>query len=76
MESTDNNCSTPAGICWASAASSPASWAAVKIRPYVPSVDQRKCRFHTVCHGPKSTGTSRHGDPVRYRQQMPSSITR
>ncbi len=28
----------------------------------------RRCRFHTVCHGPNSArGKSRHGIPVRYR---------
>jgi len=49
---------------------------AANIRAYVPSCDQRRCRYQSDCHGPKSVGTSRHGDPVRNRQAIPSKARR
>jgi hypothetical protein len=33
----------------------------------VPSVLNRRCRFHTVCHGPNEAGQSRQAIPVRNR---------
>lgn len=39
----------------------------VRMLSQVPSLLKRLCRFHTVCHGPNSTGRSRQATPVRYR---------
>lgn len=38
---------------------------AVRTLSQVPSPAKRRCRFHTVCHGPNSAGRSRHATPVR-----------
>ncbi len=37
---------------------------------------QRRQRLCAVCHGPYRVGRSRHGAPVRSRQQMASTISR
>ena len=62
VESTDTSQST-------SQSSSPAASALasrwVWIRSHVPSALKRRCRFHTVCHGPNDSGTSRQGRPAR-----------
>jgi hypothetical protein len=42
----------------------------------VPSPDHVLCRFQIVCHGPNRAGTSRHGEPVRYFQMIPSITLR
>jgi hypothetical protein len=47
-----------------------------RIASNVPSAAQRSKRFHSVCHGPKSAGTSRHGEPVRNRHTIPSRTIR
>lgn len=36
----------------------------------------RRCRSSTDWHAPNCSGRSRHGDPVRYRQIMPSNVRR
>lgn len=33
----------------------------------VPSWEYRLCRFHTVCHGPNTSGRSHDGTAARYR---------
>ncbi len=52
------------------------TWTAAKIFAYVPSTDHRRCRSATDCQAPNSSGRSRHGDPVRCRQIMPSKVRR
>ena len=60
VESTDTVQSiSPA----ASASARSLAW----IRSHVPSEAKRRCRFHTVCHGPNSAGRSRQAIPHRYR---------
>lgn len=44
----------------------------VKIRCQVPFRCQRRKRSYARPHGPYSSGTSRHGVPVRARKRMPS----
>ena len=39
----------------------------VRILSRTPSPMKRRCRFHTVCHGPKFSGESRHGIPAQNR---------
>jgi hypothetical protein len=49
---------------------------AAKMASQVPSADQSLNRRHRLDHEPNSAGTSRHGDPVRNRQQIPSIAVR
>ena len=49
---------------------------AARICAQVPSRCQRRNHPYTVCHGPYRAGTSRHGDPTRTRQRIPSMICR
>ena len=60
VESTDTVQSTIPRAS-ASAINTVRSWS------QVPSWAYRLCRFHTVCHGPNTSGRSRHATPVRYR---------
>ena len=46
-----------------SPAASASARTSASTRSQVPSPDHLWCRFHTVCHGPKSRGRSRHGIP-------------
>ena len=55
---------------WAKPCSSPST------RSNVPSLAHRSRRHHTVCHGGKPAGRSRHGDPVRNRQMIASTTSR
>ena len=59
---------------------SPAACASVSSRAWilshVPSVLNRWCRFHTVCHGPNDAGRSRQAIPVRNRKITPSTTCR
>jgi hypothetical protein len=41
------------------------SW--VWMRSQVPSAENRRCRFQTVCHGPNDVDRSSHGVPERNR---------
>ena len=49
---------------------------ASKMRSHVPSLLHRFDQSYTVCHGPKRSGRSRQGAPVRTIQRMPSTIVR
>ena len=53
----------------ASASASSRAW----ILPQVPSVQNRWCRFHAVCHGPNEAGRSRQAIPARNRWITPST---
>ena len=65
VESIDSCQSTlPCASAWATSAA--------KIRSQVPSLLNRAWRFYSVFHGPNHSGTSRHGQPVRYRCTIPS----
>lgn len=48
----------------------------LKILSHVPSTENRRCRFQTVCHGPNSGGRSRQASPVRRRNTIPSTTWR
>ena len=48
----------------------------VRILSQVPSLLNRACRFHTVCHGPNRSGRSRQAIPHRYRCTIPSTTCR
>lgn len=43
-----------------------------RTRAQVPSICQRRKSVYAVSHGPYRSGTSRHGEPVRARHQIPS----
>lgn len=47
-------------------------WSRVRTRCQVPFRWHRRNRSQPRTHGPYSTGTSRHGTPVRTRNRMPS----
>jgi hypothetical protein len=49
---------------------------ASRMRSNTPSFRQRRKWWYTVCHGPKRSGRSRHGAPVRNTHINPFSITR
>ncbi len=49
---------------------------AVRILSHVASLQNRACRFQTVCQGPNSTGKSRHGGLTRNRNTIPSTTCR
>jgi hypothetical protein len=53
-------------------ASSARAWSARTMTAQVPSSCQRRNSPYTDCQGPYSSGTSRHGDPVRVRHRIPS----
>src|SRR6476620_7560541 len=59
---------SPTASAWVSSA--------VWIVSQVPSPLNRRCRFHTVCHGPNSAVRSRQAIPVRNRYTTPSTIVR
>lgn len=66
VESTETTHSSSATAC-AWPCSSPST------RSQVPSLAHRSNRHQTVCQEGKSFGRSRHGDPVRNRQQIAST---
>jgi hypothetical protein len=41
--------------------------------PPVPSPLNRRWRFHTICHAPKHSGTSRQTIPIQRRWMVPST---
>ena len=59
--------SSPPSSASRSPAASASATRSASTRSQVPSLLNRLCRFHTVCHGPNSSGRSRHGGPVRAR---------
>jgi hypothetical protein len=52
------------------------TWSPSSRRAQVPSASQRANRSWTVCHGPKRSGRSRHGTPVRNRHNTPLTTCR
>ena len=52
------------------------TWSQPRICSHMPSSDQRRCRLWTVLQFPYSPGRSRHGQPVRVRNKIPSTTIR
>jgi hypothetical protein len=53
-----------------SPAESASACARANNRPQVPSAFHLVNRSYAVCHGPNCSGSSRHGEPVRYFQAI------
>lgn len=47
-----------------------------RMRAQVPSICQRRKTEYAVSHGPYRSGTSRQGEPVLARHQIPSNTCR